>query len=62
MDFNVKKLASDAGVFFTRAVQVNRLAVFGLMNRYCIKRWQQLWARLLSTSTRCCRAFHPWNV
>lgn len=24
MDFNVKKLASDAGVFFTRAVQVNR--------------------------------------
>jgi len=22
MDFNVKKLASDAGVFFTRAVQV----------------------------------------
>lgn len=25
MDFNVKKLASDAGVFFTRAVQVNRL-------------------------------------
>lgn len=26
MDFNVKKLASDAGVFFTRAVQVRRLA------------------------------------
>lgn len=26
MDFNVKKLASDAGVFFTRAVQVKRLA------------------------------------
>lgn len=25
MDFNVKKLASDAGVFFTRAVQVNWL-------------------------------------
>lgn len=25
MDFNVKKLASDAGVFFTRAVQVNHL-------------------------------------
>lgn len=22
MDFNVKKLASDAGIFFTRAVQV----------------------------------------
>lgn len=27
MDFNVKKLASDAGVFFTRAVQVSRAIV-----------------------------------
>ncbi|KAJ4926067.1 hypothetical protein JOQ06_008251, partial [Pogonophryne albipinna] len=25
MDFNVKKLASGAGVFFTRAVQVTRI-------------------------------------
>lgn len=27
MDFNVKKLASDAGVFFTRAVQVSRRSI-----------------------------------
>lgn len=29
MDFNVKKLASDAGVFFTRAVQVSRSSFTG---------------------------------
>lgn len=27
MDFNMKKLASDAGVFFTRAVQVSETNV-----------------------------------
>lgn len=29
MDFNVKKLASDAGVFFTRAVQVQQRPAAG---------------------------------
>lgn len=29
MDFNVKKLASDAGVFFTRAVQVQQRRAAG---------------------------------
>lgn len=37
MDFNMKKLASDAGVFFTRAVQVGRaggqIGVRGLCKR-----------------------------
>lgn len=64
MDFNVKKLASDAGVFFTRAVQVRRLAwlpawlpPWGLMGRCCIRRWQQLWASLLSASRKVQRCF-----
>ena len=29
MDFNMKKLASDAGIFFTRAVQVRRPCALG---------------------------------
>ena len=33
MDFNVKKLASDAGVFFTRAVQVRYTSSAGRTER-----------------------------
>lgn len=68
MDFNVKKLASDAGVFFTRAVQVRWpacvracLPPWGLMCRRCIRRWQQLRASLLSASRRRSGAFQLRN-
>ena len=67
----MKKLASDAGVFFTRAVQVKRL--LACLPGWLAARGRPAWAPLQQTLAaavgqapgRCCCGlfvFHPWTA